>query len=192
VAARAPVVADQIKHREAVFVTRDRLAVDHARTHGQRGDRCGDQRKAGGEVIPRPRHELHAAAAAVRYDPKAVVLDFVNPARSGRRQLSGPRKARLKSGKGLLGANAAPQTYPGQPTVPGTQHDVDFMVKDNKRFADSGGWGWGAFEYDAASDAFSPATEADDPPQEHDAKCGFACHTIVQTSDYVFTEYGKR
>jgi Cytochrome P460 len=83
-------------------------------------------------------------------------------------------------------------TYPGQPTVPGTQHDVDFMVKDSKRFADSGGWGYGAFEYDAASDAFSPATEADSPPQGHDAKCGFACHTIVQTRDYVFTEYGKR
>ena len=26
-----------------------------------------------------------------------------------------------------------------QATVPGTQHDVDFMVKDSKRFADSGG-----------------------------------------------------
>ena len=39
-------------------------------------------------------------------------------------------------------------------TVPGTQHDVDFMVKDSKRFADSGGWGWGVFEYDAASDTF--------------------------------------
>ena len=38
-----------------------------------------------------------------------------------------------------------------------------------------GGWGYGAFEYDAASDAFSPATEADSPPQGHDAKCGFAC-----------------
>ena len=84
------------------------------------------------------------------------------------------------------------ETYPGQPTVPGTQHDVDFMVKDSKRFADSGGWGYGAFEYDVASDAFSPATEADSPPQGHDAKCGFACHTIVQTRDYVFTEYGKR
>src|SRR5262249_2648327 len=34
------------------------------------------------------------------------------------------------------------EAYPGQPTVPGTQHDVDFMVKDSKRFADSGGWGW--------------------------------------------------
>ncbi len=26
-------------------------------------------------------------------------------------------------------------------TVPGTLHDVDFMVKDSKRFADGGGWG---------------------------------------------------
>src|SRR6201982_2818787 len=43
------------------------------------------------------------------------------------------------------------ETYPGQPTVPGTQHDADFMVKDSKRFADSGGWGWGGVEYDARS-----------------------------------------
>jgi hypothetical protein len=84
------------------------------------------------------------------------------------------------------------ETYPGQPTVPGTQHDVDFMVKDSKRFADSGGWGWGAFEYDSAAGTFRPATVADSPPQEHDAKCGFSCHTVVKNRDYVFTEYGKR
>jgi hypothetical protein len=84
------------------------------------------------------------------------------------------------------------ETYPGQPTVPGTQQDVGFMVKDSKRFADSGGWGWGEFHYDAASDTFKPATAADTPPQENDAKCGFACHTVVQNRDYVFTEYGKR
>jgi hypothetical protein len=84
------------------------------------------------------------------------------------------------------------EAYPGQPMVPGTQHDVDFMVKDSKRFANSAGWGWGAFDYDAASDTFSPSTEASHPPQGHDAKCGFACHTIVQNRDYVFTEYGKR
>jgi hypothetical protein len=77
-------------------------------------------------------------------------------------------------------------------TVPGTQHDVDFMVKDSKRFADSGGWGWAVFRYDAASDTFAPGTSADQPPQENDAKCGFACHTVVEARDYVFTEYGKR
>jgi hypothetical protein len=84
------------------------------------------------------------------------------------------------------------EAYPGQPSVPGTQHDVDFMVKDSKRFADSGGWGWGAFDYDAAADTFKPSTAASKPPQENDAKCGFACHTVVQNRDYVFTEYGKR
>lgn len=83
-------------------------------------------------------------------------------------------------------------TEPGQPKVPGTQHDVDFMVKDSKRFADSGGWGWGAFDYDAASDTFTPSTAADKPPQENNAKCGFACHTLVKNRDYVFTEYAHR
>lgn len=77
-------------------------------------------------------------------------------------------------------------------TVPGTQHDVDFMVKDSKRFADSGGWGWGAFEREAASGTFRPATTADKPPQGNDAKCGFACHTIVKNRDYVFTDYAGR
>jgi len=76
--------------------------------------------------------------------------------------------------------------------VPGTLKDVDFMVRDSKRFADSGNWGWAAFKYDAASDTFTPATSADQPPQEHDAKCGFACHTVVQAKDYVFTAYPRR
>jgi hypothetical protein len=84
------------------------------------------------------------------------------------------------------------EAYPGQPTVPGSQHDVDFMVKDSKRFADSAGWGWGAFMYDAASKAFKPATAADSPPQDNDAKCGLACHTVVKKRDYVFTEYATR
>jgi hypothetical protein len=53
-------------------------------------------------------------------------------------------------------------------------------------------WGWAAFKYDAASDTFMPFTLADQPPQGNDAKCGLACHTIVTTRDYVFTEYGKR
>ena len=83
-------------------------------------------------------------------------------------------------------------TAPGPPLVPNTLHDIDFMVKDSKRFADSGGWGYGAFEYDNASATFRPATAADQPPQANDAKCGFACHTIVKQQDYVFTVYGKR
>jgi len=84
------------------------------------------------------------------------------------------------------------ESAPGPPTVPATQHDVDFMVKDRKRFPDSGGWGYAAFEHDPASDTFTPATTADHPPQANDAKCGFACHTKVTARDFVFTEYARR
>ena len=83
------------------------------------------------------------------------------------------------------------ETFPSA-TVPGTQHDVDFMVKDSKRFADSGGWGYGVFDYDAASDTFTPGGLTGKPPQGNDAKCGAACHTRVKTRDYVFTDYGHR
>ena len=84
------------------------------------------------------------------------------------------------------------EDQPGEPIVPGALHDVDFMAKDSKRFADSGGWGWAAFDYDAASNTFKPATTADTPPQGNDAKCGFTCHTRAKAKDYVFTEYPKR
>jgi hypothetical protein len=84
------------------------------------------------------------------------------------------------------------EDLPGSPTVQGAQHDVDFMVKDSKRFADSGGWGYGAFEYDAATATFTPATMKDKPPQGENAKCGFACHKAAKDQDYVFTKYGTR
>jgi hypothetical protein len=84
------------------------------------------------------------------------------------------------------------EAQPGEPIVPGVLHDVDFMVKDSKRFADSGGWGWAQFDYYSATETFRPADTSSTPPQEHDAKCGFACHTIVADKDYVFTAYPKR
>ena len=73
---------------------------------------------------------------------------------------------------------------PTPTTVPDTLHDVDFMVRDSKRFPDTGGWGYAQFNYDSASDTFTPFGTG--------AKCGFACHTIVAAKDYVFTAYPKR
>jgi mono/diheme cytochrome c family protein len=83
------------------------------------------------------------------------------------------------------------ETFPAA-TVPSSQHDVDLMVKDSKRFSDSGGWGYGVFEYDVASGQFRPGNTTDKPPQADDAKCGYACHTIVKARDYVFTDYGHK
>ena len=72
--------------------------------------------------------------------------------------------------------------------VPDTLQSVGFMVRDSKRFADSGGWGWAQFDYDPASAKFTPNTSI----QGNDAKCGFACHTPVKAKDYVFTAYPTR
>ena len=73
---------------------------------------------------------------------------------------------------------------PSPTTVPGALDDIDFMVKDSKRFPATGGWGWAQFDYDAASDTFKPLGTG--------AACGYACHTLVKAKDYVFTAYGKR
>jgi hypothetical protein len=73
---------------------------------------------------------------------------------------------------------------PAPTMVPDTLHDVDLMVRDSKRFADSGNWGYAQFNYDAASDTFTPLGTG--------AACGFACHTIVKAKDYIFTAYPKR
>jgi len=77
-------------------------------------------------------------------------------------------------------------------TVPGTIYDVDFMVKDAKRFADGDGWGYAVFKQDAASGTFTPATLTHKPPQGNNARCGTACHSIAKAKDYVFTDYAKR
>src|ERR1700691_4558138 len=44
--------------------------------------------------------------------------------------------------------------FPTQATVPGDLKEVEFMVKDSKKFADSHGWGYVEFTYDAATDTF--------------------------------------
>ncbi len=73
---------------------------------------------------------------------------------------------------------------PSPTTVPGTLHDVDLIARDSKRFPDTGNWGYAQFNYDAASDSFAPEGTG--------YNCGYACHTLVKTKDYIFTAYPKR
>ena len=77
-------------------------------------------------------------------------------------------------------------------TVPGDLTEVEFILKDSKRFSDTHGWGYAMFDYDAASGTFAPATTASKPPVGHDAKCGAACHTLAASKDFIFTGYAKR
>jgi hypothetical protein len=86
----------------------------------------------------------------------------------------------------------APFSVAAPDTVPDVLKEVEFIVKDAKRFPDGHGWGYAAFNYDAASGTFAPVTAADRPPQHNDAKCGVACHNLAAERDYIFTAYAKR
>jgi len=134
-------------------------------------------------------------AVSISQDGKVIAAVLANPVMIDAYRVGAPGNGKpFPDGAKMAKIHWTPkmnQHFPDT-TVPGPLHDVDFMVKDSKRFADSGGWGWAVFKYDAATGTFTPGTEADKPPQANDAKCGFACHTVVQTKDYVFTEYGKR
>jgi hypothetical protein len=68
--------------------------------------------------------------------------------------------------------------------VPDTLKAIATIEKDSGRFPDTHGWAYGNFNYDAASDTFTP--------EGNDAKCGYACHTTVAAKDYIFTAYPKR
>jgi hypothetical protein len=58
------------------------------------------------------------------------------------------------------------------------------MEKDSKRFPKTGGWGYAVFNYDVATDKFTP----DAAP----ADCGNTCHVAVKSKDYIFHPYQKR
>jgi Cytochrome P460 len=66
-----------------------------------------------------------------------------------------------------------------QSFVPGPAPDwyLQFMVKDSKKFAATGGWGYAQFNKDG-----KPADEAK-------LKTCFPCHEAIQDRDFVFTRY---
>jgi hypothetical protein len=133
---------------------------------------------------------------ALSHSEKAVAIILGNPTMIKAYQAGIPENGKpFPNGSKMAKIHWTPkmsEKAPGPTTVPGVLFNTDFMEKDSKRFADSGGWGWGAFEYDAGSSTWRIANETDKPPQANDAKCGFQCHTRVQSRDYVFTEYAKR
>ena len=58
----------------------------------------------------------------------------------------------------------------GQPT------NVQFMVKDSRKYAETGGWGFAQFKNGKVDD-------------KADLKTCFPCHAPIKARDYVFTRY---
>jgi len=69
--------------------------------------------------------------------------------------------------------------------VPDVYKQVFLMEQDSKRFPKTGGWGYAVFNYDAASDKFTPDSMSL-------ADCGQVCHVAVKAKDYIFHPYQKR
>jgi len=68
--------------------------------------------------------------------------------------------------------------------APDTLHDIDFMVRDSKKFTGDDHWGFAQFNYDSASQTFTPLGKG--------PNCGTACHQAGAARDYVFTEFPTR
>src|SRR5262245_40924305 len=67
-------------------------------------------------------------------------------------------------------------------TTEGPRRRIDVMVKDSKRYAATGGWGFEQFRGDSQTDRMVTAEIA--------AKC-FACHAKQKERDSVFSEFRK-
>jgi hypothetical protein len=67
-------------------------------------------------------------------------------------------------------------------TTEGPRRRIDVMVKDSKRYAATGGWGFEQFRGDSQTDRMVTAEIA--------AKC-FACHARQKDRDSVFSEFRK-
>jgi hypothetical protein len=134
-------------------------------------------------------------AISISRNEKVVAVILGNPVMIGAYQAGIPANGKpVPDGAKMAKIHWLPkpnQFFPDA-TVPGALKNVDFMVKDSQRFGDVGGWGYAVFDYNAASDTFTPGTTAGTPPQGNDAMCGVACHTRAKARDFVFTEYGKR
>src|SRR5215467_5399040 len=63
-----------------------------------------------------------------------------------------------------------------QSFVAGSPTNVQFMVKDSKKYASTGGWGFAQFKDGK-------------PDEKADLKTCFPCHEPVKARDFVFTHY---
>jgi Cytochrome P460 len=69
--------------------------------------------------------------------------------------------------------------------IPASLKNLFFIEKDSKKFPTTSGWAYAVFDYDPASDKFSPDATGT-------INCGYACHTMVAKKDYIFTDYATR
>jgi hypothetical protein len=68
--------------------------------------------------------------------------------------------------------------------IPGALKTLSFIEKDTRRFPKTHGWAYAQFAYDTESKTFKSSVTG--------TECGYACHTAVASTDYIFTAYPPR
>jgi hypothetical protein len=91
----AAAIPKSVENGRAIIGASDRLPVEQAGCDLECGHGLRDQREALGPVVAVPGEQPHAAGPTAGHHSKAIVLDFVNPARAGRRSLGRTWEARL-------------------------------------------------------------------------------------------------
>src|SRR5262249_51655469 len=91
----AATTAQGIELGETGIVAGDRLAIDQASRDLEAVQRLHDERKALRPVVSVASEKSHARGPTPRQQPKAIMLDLVNPLGSGRWPLDGARQAWL-------------------------------------------------------------------------------------------------
>ena len=114
-----------LEHREPVLIAGDRLAIDQARADLEPVNGLDDERIARCPIVSVPRQQAYANGIPARHEPVAVVLDFVNPVRAGRRSVGWGWEAGFDKTGGHLAQYISlgrPVPFPFRPIGGGLPH----------------------------------------------------------------------
>jgi hypothetical protein len=96
--------------------------------------------------------------------------------------MEGYRTGKFPDGSVIVDDGLELREHANGATTEGARRRIAVMMKDSRRYAETGGWGFEVFKGDSQTDRLGTA--------EVVAKC-FACHGEKKEQDYVFTTYRK-
>lgn len=130
-----------------------------------------------GVTVPEDYRRWELVAPAL----EAAPLDEIRAILGNATALGAYRKASIPFPDGTVLVKLAWKQQPSaefrSATIPGAATTVQVMVKDSRKYASTGGWGFGRFVNGV-------------PANESEHQTCFACHqALVKDRDYVFTRY---
>ncbi len=137
------------------------------------------------DAIPYPkgyRYWAHVSSALVGpQSPGFAVNGGIHHIYANEKALEGYRTGQFPDGSALVADFLETKESAGL-TTESARRRIDVMVKDSKRYAATGGWGFEQFRGDSQTERLVTAEGA--------AKC-YACHSKQKETDAVFSKFRK-